>query len=155
MPTTLTKPNGTAPAAAETRTPSLIDWFSGWPAVERIFESFPMPTSHQLRVEEELKDNVLTIKCEAPGVDPAKDINVWVENDVLNIEVNRRTSSSESTDGRVRSEFRYGQFRRTLSLPTGVKTDSVNATYRDGILQVTLPMPTPPAPAVAKIPIGT
>lgn len=156
--TEMAKPTS-APAMTDKdmRPTSLWDLFTtSWPRADRWFESLiPSTGGAQLRVEEEWKDDVLTIRCEAPGVDPDKDVNVWVENNVLHVEVHRRTSTSEKSDGRMRSEFRYGQFRRSMMLPDGVDANALKATYRDGILEVSVPVPAPKKAASAKIPVTT
>jgi HSP20 family protein len=53
----------------------------------------------------------------------------------------RQQRETSKSDGGFRSEFRYGSFQRTLSLPKGCTAADVSATYRDGILEVTVPVP--------------
>jgi hypothetical protein len=73
----------------------------------------------------------------ALGVDPL--IRVQLEDSELVISGERKGESvSEGTEVH-RQERYYGKFTRSISLPTGVKTDGVKAAYKDGILSVTLP----------------
>ena len=95
----------------------------------------------RLRLEEEVVDGVLHIRAEVPGIDPDKDADITVEDGVLRVSVERRKEERSEEGGRVRSEFRYGSFSRAISLPRGVDTSKVAATYRDGILDVSVPMP--------------
>ncbi|WP_426303279.1 Hsp20/alpha crystallin family protein [Arthrobacter sp. R-11] len=93
-----------------------------------------------IRVEEEVKDNVLTVRAELPGVDPDKDIEIDVSDGQLRIRAERKESSEEKEDGSYRSEFRYGSMFRSIPLPKGVKEEDVSASYKDGVLEVRVPV---------------
>jgi HSP20 family protein len=93
----------------------------------------------RLRIEQEMTDDSLVVRAEIPGVDPQKDIDITVENGMLRIHAERSYENKEEKEGRTRSEFRYGSFERTMRLPDDVKSDEVKATYKDGILEVTVP----------------
>lgn len=93
-----------------------------------------------IRLEEIREDDRIVVRAEVPGVDPDKNVKVSVEDGTLCIEV-QRTEHSESEDlGRFRSEFHYGQFTRRLVLPRECKEDQISATYKDGILEVKIPL---------------
>jgi HSP20 family protein len=83
------------------------------------------------------KDNVF-VKAELPGL-KKEDIDVSLEDGVLTISGERK--SEEKVEGKEarRSERFYGQFRRGITLSSEVKADQVTATYKDGVLTVTLP----------------
>jgi HSP20 family protein len=88
-----------------------------------------------------------------PGVDPERDVKVSMEDGTLCIEV-QRSEHTESEDlGRVRSEFHYGQFTRRLVLPRECKEDQITATYKDGILEIKIPLDEQ-AQAATEIPIS-
>lgn len=93
-----------------------------------------------LRIEERHEDDTLVISAEVPGIDPEKDVDVTVTDHTLQISVTREERSDAKKDG-YRTEFRYGQFRRSLPLPSGIDKDSVKAQYKDGILEVKIPWP--------------
>jgi len=93
-----------------------------------------------LRVEEVREDDTLVIRAELPGVDPDKDVELLVENGVLSIRAERREETEEKKRHRRRSEFRYGSFSRTLSLPPGATEEDVKATYENGILEIRIPV---------------
>lgn len=86
----------------------------------------------------ETKDEfVLTL--DMPGV-TEKDINLSINGELLTIKGERRFER-EGGEGNTyhRLERLYGKFERSVQLPTMVQTDKVKATYRDGVLTVTLP----------------
>jgi HSP20 family protein len=117
------------------------------------FEGFRFPVFEEIRVEEFVRDDQLVIRAEAPGVDPDRDIEITVDEGMLTVSVERREETTEETEGRKRSEFRYGSFRRMLPIPKGVDEHMVTATYTDGILEVVVPMPKEEATPVTRIPV--
>jgi len=88
-----------------------------------------------IRVEEEIKDNVLTVRAELPGVDPDNDIEIAVSEGHLQIRAERKESSEQKDGGSYRSEFRYGSMFRSIPLPKDVKEEDVSSSYKDGVLE--------------------
>lgn len=132
------------PARATTRgglTPWFADWFD-FPELGRWFEARPalIPASERMRIEEEQLDDELVVRAEMPGIDPDKDVELTVDNGVLRIRAERRKEEREEAEGRTRSEFHYGMFMRTIALPSDATADQVKATYKDGILEVHVPV---------------
>lgn len=123
----------------------LWDWFES-PELTRFFGGM-RPFEDRIRVEEEVVGDQLVIRAELPGVDPDKDVEIAVEDDMLTLRAERRKEEKTQTDGGFRSEFRYGSFSRTLALPKGSSAKDVTATYRDGILEVKVPVPKDKGPA--------
>lgn len=93
-----------------------------------------------IRVEEYEEDGRWTIRAEAPGIDPQRDVEVTLRDSVLSISIQRRAEQHSGGRARRRSEFAYGSFSRTISLPAAANPDTVTATYEDGILEVTVPL---------------
>ena len=85
-------------------------------------------------------------------MDPEKDIDVTLADDVLTIAAQRHESSSKKSEHSYRSEFRYGSFVRSVQLPKGTPAEVVSATYRDGVLEIRMPKPTQDGPG-HKIPV--
>jgi HSP20 family protein len=110
--------------------PELFRWLDGW----RGFDE-------RMRVEEERVNDELVIRAETPGVDPDKDVEITIDNDVLTLAVERRKEETTKSNCGYRSEFRYGSFHRSVALPKGTSAKDVKATYHDGILEVHVPMP--------------
>ena len=113
------------------------------------------PQSGWLRVEEYVDAGTLVVRAELPDIDPDKDVELSVANGVLHIRAQREEKTEKGDKEGYRSEFRYGSFVRNVSLPEGVNDDDVTATYKDGILEVRIPMPAEEAkPPVTKVPIA-
>jgi len=90
------------------------------------------------------------LKAQLPGIDP-KDVDVQVTREAISISGERCYENTDEKSGYVRSEFRYGKFHRTLTLPAHIQNDSVQAEYKDGILTLTLPKVTEARNKVVKI----
>lgn len=119
----------------------LLEWPARWPLMRwpahwtDLFEE-----SDFIRVEELTEGNTLVIRAELPGVDPEKDVELTVDNGVLTLHAERREEKEEKGRERRRSEFRYGSFSRSMTLPPGATEDDVQATYTNGILEVRVPV---------------
>lgn len=78
------------------------------------------------------------VRVELPGV-KTDDIEVTIQDDILTIK-GKRERSEERKDERIHFvERSYGEFARSLRIPTDVKVDAVEASYKDGVLEVRLP----------------
>jgi HSP20 family protein len=90
---------------------------------------------------EVLQNNgTLLVRAELPGM-TKKDVKVEVTNDMLTISGERKEEKEEKHEGFYRSERHYGTFYRQVPLPEGVKIETANATFNNGVLEVTLPVP--------------
>ncbi len=114
---------------------------SRWP----LSPLFSMSREFPMRIEEFADDGHLIVRAELPGVDPDKDIEIVVEAGMLTIRGERRSETKTEKKGEHFSEMQYGSFSRTIALPEGIGEQDVTATYRDGILEVRLPVPKAPA----------
>jgi HSP20 family protein len=94
-----------------------------------------------LRVEEFHDGDTLVLRAEIPGVDPEKDVDVSLSNGVLTVRAHREAKEEHRTKTGFRSEFRYGEFSRSLRVPEGAGAADVTASYSDGILEVRVPVP--------------
>jgi HSP20 family protein len=81
-------------------------------------------------------DNVVAV-LEVPGM-RKEDIDISLHDGMLTIAGERQSHPVES-ESAERSERFSGKFRRSISLPTRIEAGKVSATYKDGILMVTLP----------------
>ncbi len=112
--------------------PEIADMFAGFPSLANIRPFFD---ARLMRLEDEMtKDGRYEVRAEIPGVDPAKEVDVTVHDGRLTIKA-ERTQKSESEG---RSEFSYGSFVRTVTLPQGADEDDIKATYDKGILTVSV-----------------
>lgn len=105
-----------------------------------------------IRVDEYRHDGALVVRAEVPGIDPDKDVELTVSDGMLHIEAQRREQGKTEGKGYIRQELRYGSFARSLPLPEGITASDITASYKDGILEISIPAPEP-KPA-RKIPIG-
>lgn len=105
-----------------------------------------------MKLEEQLTDDAFVVRAELPGIDPDKDVDVWIADGMLHVKAERTMEHEEHDEGSFRSEFSYGSFHRAVSLPHDVATDEVKATYKDGVLEVRLPR-TAVTPAINKVTI--
>lgn len=79
------------------------------------------------------------IEVAAPGLEK-KDFNVEVNEGQLIISVNRKTESEEKEkDHYTRREFNYQSFKRSFHLPDTVNSESIDGSYKNGVLTIALP----------------
>ena len=95
--------------------------FSGWTPALDLYQN---------------NDNVIAV-LELPGM-RKEDIEISLHDGMLTIAGERKTET-QGGEKAERSERYIGKFRRSITLPTRVDADKVSATYKDGILTVTLP----------------
>ena len=103
------------------------DWFGGM----ETYKNVPA-----VNIIENDKDFALELAL--PGF-VKDDFNVEVDNDVLTISSTVEKETEAKEDNYTRREFRKTSFKRAFTLPETVNTDSINATYENGILRLTLP----------------
>jgi HSP20 family protein len=87
-----------------------------------------------IRIEDYVDDDRYVVRAELPGVDPTKDVDITYADGALRLSVVRGEEHQE----RGRSEFHHGSFHRTIPLPVGAKEDTIAATYKHGILEITV-----------------
>ncbi len=83
------------------------------------------------------KDQI-KVKADLPGM-KKEEIEVNLENDVLSIKGEKKEEKEIKERDFIRSERYYGAFHRAFSLPSSVDAVKVNAVYKDGVLEITLP----------------
>jgi HSP20 family protein len=82
----------------------------------------------------------LVLKADVPGIKP-EEVKIEVEDDVLTVSGEHEERKEEKEKDYVRRERRYGSFHRSIALPAGVDPNQINANTRDGVLEVTIPLP--------------
>jgi HSP20 family protein len=105
-----------------------------WPSVEVV------PSEKDVRISAEL-----------PGLDE-KDVEVLVEDDVLTIHGEKKAETDDSERGL--SERYYGRFERVIALPFEVESDKAEASFKNGVLTLTLPKSPKAQEKAKRIPIG-
>jgi HSP20 family protein len=82
--------------------------------------------------------NDLLVKAELPGLDP-KEIDISVANGILTIKGEKKQEKEEKEENYHLVERSYGSFVRSVQLPKDVQSDNISASFKNGILKITLP----------------
>jgi HSP20 family protein len=90
------------------------------------------------QVDVEQRGNELIIRADLPGMSK-DDVKVDVTDDAITIQGERRREQEEQREGVYRSERSHGQFYRMIALPEGAKPEEAKATFKDGVLEITMP----------------
>jgi HSP20 family protein len=85
-------------------------------------------------------DGNLVLRADVPGIKP-DEIKVEVEDGVLTVSGEHEQSRETKEADYVRRERSYGSFSRSLVLPSGVDARAIKATTKDGVVEVTIPLP--------------
>lgn len=103
---------------------NMPQWPSDWSGMLK-----PAPTS--------VKPTSSTRLPEVPGVEE-KDIQITLDNDVLMVRGEKRREQEKKEGGFHRVERSYGSFQRALNLPDDANRDSIKASFKNGVLTVTI-----------------
>jgi HSP20 family protein len=115
--------------------------------MERFFDRFAEPVGEPYetmagdwvpRLDISETKDAMVVKAEMPGVEP-KDIQVTFMGDLLTLKGEREKEAEEKEERYHRTERTYGTFLRTVRLPVAVDGSKVTATFKNGMLVVTLP----------------
>ncbi len=98
-------------------------------------------------------DKAVLVKAELPGLD-AKDVEVSLVGGVLTLRGEKKEEKEEKTKSFHRVERSYGVFERAVQLPCPVKTDQVEATFKNGVLTVELPKSEEARSKTVKVKVG-
>jgi len=90
------------------------------------------------QVEVLQRDNELVIRAELPGIN-RDNVKVELRDDSVVLRGERQEERKEEHEGFYRTERSYGSFYREIPLPQGVDTSKATATFRDGVLEITMP----------------
>jgi HSP20 family protein len=126
----------------------LFDRFSrGFPSLSmgrNLFDWEPFRTSGGApgitapHVDVSETDKNYEISAELPGLHE-KDIKVELKDDVLTLSGEKKEESEKEEKDYHVSERRFGSFRRSFRLPSGVNQDKVSADFRNGVLKIAMP----------------
>lgn len=114
--------------------------------MDRLFETFfgrqaqAMDELWRPAIDIEENNGNLMVRAEIPGM-TKEDIKVSVKENMLKISGERKQENETKEKTFHRIERSYGKFERIIRLPSEVDADKVKASYKDGVLNVTLPKP--------------
>jgi HSP20 family protein len=121
------------------------DWGSSWrlPSPRGLFDVEPfwrgeISWGKVPAVDVADTEKAYEITAELPGIDE-KNVEVKFSNGVLTIKGEKKEEKEEKKKDYHLSERRYGSFRRSFTVPDGVEAEKIEATFKDGLLTVSLP----------------
>jgi HSP20 family protein len=127
--------------------PRRSNWLSLMPEMDlfdRMLSDWPLPS---LLSEERVvvpafdiseTEKEYVISGEIPGIDP-KDLEVTLTDGILSIKGEKKHESEEKEENYHRVERHYGSFQRSFRLPDNINREKLDASYKDGVLRLTLP----------------
>jgi HSP20 family protein len=122
--------------------------------VDRMFEEFGMPRALSPwsrasqrggafwapAIDVVQTDDQLVLKADVPGM-KKDDLSIEVTDDAITIQGERKSDREDERGGVYRSERTYGSFCRVIPLPEGAITEQARASFRDGVLEIIVPVP--------------
>jgi HSP20 family protein len=111
------------------------------PSFARLFDDFEENGNDAFTpaIESYVKDGNLIVRADMPGMD-AKDVDVTILGNVLTVKGERKNEKEVKTGDYLRREVSYGSFERRMSLPEGAATEKAAASFKNGVVEITLPM---------------
>ncbi|MFC5993760.1 Hsp20/alpha crystallin family protein [Pseudonocardia hispaniensis] len=123
------------------------EWMRSLPMRRPFGLGWDWPGEDLIRVDEYRDGNTQVIRAELPGIDPDKDVEITVRDGVLRIRAERHFEEKTEETGYRRHELRHGVLSRTLPLSEGASESDITARYKDGILEIRVPVVEPSAGA--------
>lgn len=99
------------------------------------------------------EDEQFVLRADLPGVQE-EDVNVELQDNVLTISGERKSDHGHRGEGYYRIERAVGTFSRSLTLPEGIDSDSIKASFNNGVLEVRVPKPEERKPRRVAINVG-
>jgi len=130
------------------------EWLRALPMRRMPGMGFEVPGEELIRVDEYREGDTQVIRAELPGIDPDKDVELTVADGMLRIHAQRRVEEKTEDKGYTRHELRFGTFTRTLPLPEGGSEADITAAYKDGMLEIRIPVVEHSAPQPTKIQVS-
>jgi len=82
----------------------------------------------------------LVIRADVPGIKP-EEVKIEIEDDILTVSGEHEERTEDKDKDFLHRERRYGSFSRSMALPPGVEAKKIKAKTRDGVVEVTVPLP--------------
>ena len=117
---------------------SVFDDIDSW--FDMVAPNFKNETNDNWEPSFDISDNdtAYKITVDLPGVDK-KDISVTFEKNILKIEGEKKQIPKEKEKNYYQSERTFGHFSRSFRLPATVEAENISASYRKGVLSLTVP----------------
>ncbi len=118
---------------------NFVDHFFGNDLFDNIFNSnFPAVNVNVPAVNIVESKEKFRIEIAAPGLEK-EDYKIDLHNDLLTISSEKKAENEEKNEKYMRKEFNYCSFKRSFIIPDSANIDSINASYKNGILTVSIP----------------
>jgi HSP20 family protein len=134
--------------------------------LDRVFDDWPSPGFASMRplatseiaawspkIDVLERDGRLVTRVDLPGV-KKDDVSVEVTDGYLALSGERKRETEDTKDNLYRCERESGSFYRAVPLPKGVSIEDVTATFADGVLEVSVPLPARTESGARKVQIG-
>jgi len=112
--------------------------------IERLFgdgtESSIWSSEFQPAIDMFAEDGLVKVKAELPGMVDS-DLKVELRDDVLTISGEKKAEKEEKKEGYYCCERTFGSFKRAFKLPSGVDAEKISAAFKDGVLNIEVPLP--------------
>ena len=90
------------------------------------------------RIDVAETESEIVVAADLPGLDE-KDVEVSLAGDLLTIKGERKTESEKRLLSYRINERTFGSFSRSIALPSGIDADAVHASFKNGVLTITIP----------------
>jgi HSP20 family protein len=106
----------------------------------RLDRMFGMADDRMPAIDIVRDDGKLVVRADTPGMKP-DEVKIEIEDGILTLSGEHEENKNEKEGDYVRRERSCGAFSRSLALPAGVDAGQVNAETKDGVVEVTIPVP--------------
>lgn len=111
---------------------------------DRFFSELPISFDNEhgiggIRVDVHETENEVVATCDLPGLEKKEDVDIDIQNNRLSISGSIKRTNEIKEENMLKKERYTGRFQRMITLPNPVSHDGVKATYKNGILEITMP----------------
>lgn len=99
-------------------------------------------------------DDEVVVQMAVPGIKP-EDINIQISGDTVTVSGETREDKEDKRKNYYQRQLRYGSFSQSVVIPTSVKADNADASFKNGILKLTLPKSEEVKPKTIKVKIDS
>ncbi|MBB6175593.1 HSP20 family protein [Anoxybacillus tengchongensis] len=113
--------------------------------IERMFSNFPSLFSHvddvfrMPRVDVHENEKEIVVTCDIPGLERKEDVDIHIDHQTLSISGHVRRQHDVHDEHMHRQERFFGRFYRTIPLPSPAAHENVQASYKNGVLEIRIP----------------
>lgn len=119
---------------------------------DRLFNSSPSIENIQPEFEVKESKDCIKVTAELPGISE-KDVEISLVDNILTVNGEKKSETIDENDIYHIMERSYGSFTRSLQLPYAPEEKKISASFKDGILSLTIPRPSETKPNIYKIPV--